>query len=152
MVISDPAKDLRTLLASRRGLIVAAGRDEARLTSMIRLVAGPLRLPIWSWTVAAGLAVSGGRGQPGTTDPAQALAFVSDSNQPGVYVFLDAKPLLDDPVAVRLARELGQRQVPGRTVILTGVGDQVPTDLQPDGVLFRPRPPDRAEIDEMLSA
>ncbi|HQZ85458.1 MAG: hypothetical protein QG671_85 [Actinomycetota bacterium] len=151
MVISDPAKDLRTLLASRRGLIVAAGRDEARLTSMIRLVAGPLRLPIWSWTVAAGLAVSGGRGQPGTTDPAQALAFVSDSNQPGVYVFLDAKPLLDDPVAVRLARELGQRQVPGRTVILTGVGDQVPTDLQPDGVLFRPRPPDRAEIDEMLS-
>jgi hypothetical protein len=151
VVISDPAKDLRTLLASRRGLIVAAGRDEARLTSMIRLVAGPLRLPIWSWTVAAGLAVSGGRGQPGTTDPAQALAFVSDSNQPGVYVFLDAKPLLDDPVAVRLARELGQRQVPGRTVILTGVGDQVPTDLQPDGVLFRPRPPDRAEIDEMLS-
>ena len=131
MVISDPAKDLRTLLASRRGLIVAAGRDEARLTSMIRLVAG--------------------RGQPGTTDPAQALAFVSDSNQPGVYVFLDAKPLLDDPVAVRLARELGQRQVPGRTVILTGVGDQVPTDLQPDGVLFRPRPPDRAEIDEIAS-
>ena len=131
-------------------MIVVAGRDEARTLALVGSVAGPLGVPVWTWTVTRGLAAPAGRGQPGTVDPAGALAFIGDLTSPGVYVFLDAAPLLDDPVAVRRAKELAGRPVAGRSVILTGLGNSIPDELAPSAVLLNPRPPDRAELDAMV--
>ena len=67
-----------------------------------------------------------------------------------MYLLLDAGPMLDDPVAVRRLKELSGAPVAGRTTILTGVGDAVPAALRPEGVLFRPRPPDADEPADLL--
>lgn len=153
----SPSRDLRTLLASRHQLLIAAGRDEKRLLELVRSVADPLGLPVWTWTVSRGLRPHGAhRGnQPsapvaGTTDIAQAIAFVSDSPQPGVYLFLDAAGILADSLALRRAKELAQQPVPGRTVVLTGLGGSVPTELSPEAALYRPTPPDTAELSALL--
>lgn len=153
----DPSRDLRTLLASRHQLIVAAGRDEKRLLDMVRATAAPSGLPVWTWTVARGLAPGGAaggtdpvHGVPGTTDIAAAIAFVGDSRRAGVYVLLDAAGLLDDPVAVRRAKELAHDPMPGRTVVFTGLGRAVPDALVPEAVLYRPAPPDAAELAALL--
>ncbi|MDQ1248290.1 MAG: hypothetical protein QG597_2662 [Actinomycetota bacterium] len=155
---TDPSRDLRTLLASRHQVLVASGRDEQRLLELVRSVASPLGLAIWTWTVSRGLAVAPAKGGPneatygmsGTRDIAQAIAFVSDSKRHGVYVFLDAGPLLDDPVAVRRTKELAHDPVPGRTVMLTGLGSAVPDALAPEAALFRPKPPDVTELTALL--
>lgn len=153
----DPSRDLRTLLASRHQLLVATGRDEQRLLALIRSVAQPMGLPIWTWTVSRGLSAGSGdagrqpiRGIAGTTDIAQAVAFVADSERRGVYVFLDATPLLDDRVALRRAKELAHDPFPGRTLLLTGLGGTVPDSLTPEAALFRPRPPDYEELASLL--
>ncbi len=161
-MVLDPSRDLRTLVASRHQLLIAAGRDERRVLEAAREVARPLGLPVWTWTVANGLAREAGtareltapttsqEGQTGTRDPAQAVAFIAQARRPGVYLLLDAGPMLDDPVAVRRLKELSGAPVAGRTTILTGVGDAVPAALRPEGVLFRPRPPDADELADLL--
>lgn len=157
----SPSQDLRTLLASRHQVIIAAGRDEKRLIDMVRVVAEPLGIPVWTWTVSRGLSPiaapsagqppgAPGRGVAGTNDIAQALAFVADSARSGVYVFLDAAPILDDPLALRRAKELAHQPIAGRTVLLTGLGSTVPTSLSPEASLFRPAPPSQAELAELL--
>ncbi|MCB9412100.1 MAG: AAA family ATPase [Actinobacteria bacterium] len=148
----SPSRDLKTLLASRHQLLVAVGRDEKRLLDLVRGVADPLGLPVWTWTVAAGLRRSGqsGAGVTGTTDLASAVEFVSESNQPGVYVFLDAGAISDDALAARRAKELSSRPVPGRTVILTGLGSAVPPALAPEAAIFRPAPPSTADLAALL--
>lgn len=165
-MVLDPSRDLRTLVASRHQLLIAAGRDERRVLDAAREVARPLGLPVWTWTVADGLAREPGtarelplrtaaqgyaqEGQAGTRDPAQAVAFIAQARRPGVYLLLDAGPMLDDPVAVRRLKQLAADPVAGRTTILTGVGEVVPEALRPEGVLFRPRPPDAQELAELL--
>ena len=155
---NDPSRDLRTLLASRHQVLVTGGRDEQRLLELVRAVAAPLGLPIWTWTVSRGLAAAPAKGSAteatygmsGTREIAQAIAFVADSRRQGVYVFLDAGPLLDDPVAVRRTKELAHDPVPGRTVMLTGLGSTVPDALAPEAALFRPKPPDVTELAALL--
>jgi hypothetical protein len=142
-------------------VLVAAGRDEKRLMEMVRAVAEPLGIPVWTWTVSRGLCPvpsptpgqSGGatgRGVAGTNDVAQAIAFVSDSARAGVYVFFDATGILDDPLALRRAKELAHQPIAGRTVLLTGLGSAVPTSLSPEASLFRPAPPSQAELTDLL--
>ena len=155
--IVDPSRDLRTLLGSRQQLLVAASRDEERLLDLVRSAAAPAGIPVWTWTIARGLAPDPMPGAPrashgvaGTTDIAAALAFVADSGRSGVYVFLDAGPLLDDPLALRRAKELAYAPKVGRTVILTGLGSSVPAALSPEAVAYRPAPPDLAELTDLL--
>jgi len=148
----SPSRDLKTLLASRHQLLVAVGRDEKHLLDLVRGVADPLGLPVWTWTVAAGLRRSGqsGAGVTGTTELASAVEFVSEANQPGVYVFLDAGAISDDALAARRAKELSSRPIPGRTVILTGLGSAVPPALAPEAAIFRPAPPSAADLAALL--
>ena len=94
-MVLDPSRDLRTLVASRHQLLIAAGRDERRVLEAAREVARPLGLPVWTWTVANGLAREAGtareltapttsqEGQTGTRDPAQAVAFIAQARRPG---------------------------------------------------------------------
>ena len=149
----DPSRDLRTLIASRHQVLVAADRDERRLLDTIRGITGPLGMPLWTWTVSRGLVAErrpGGGGPAGTTEPAQAVSFIAQSTLTGVYVFLDAATVLDDPVAVRRLKELAHEPVSGRTVILTGIGSTIPAALAPEAVLYRPRPPDASELTALL--
>src|SRR5690606_20522535 len=78
--------------------------------------------PLWVWRPSTGLSHGAGAGQLNTTDPRQALAFIGDLRGPSVAVFLDAQPLLDDPVAVRMLKDQASIPTQGRCVILTGVG------------------------------
>lgn len=138
--------ELRVLLASHHGLLVAADPDEGRILTILRQAAADLNLTLWRWDAAAGLRTGDNPGQLGTDTAAGALRFIRDLNQPGIFVLADAGTLVDDPVATRLAKELGAANFPKRTIVLLGLGTPVPTTLLPVAVPWAPAPPDRAEL------
>jgi len=121
-VVSGAVEELRALLASRYGLLVVNARDELRLVAVAEAAAAAVGSPLWVWRPSTGLSHGAGAGQLNTTDPRQALAFIGDLRGPSVAVFLDAQPLLDDPVAVRMLKDQASIPTQGRCVILTGVG------------------------------
>lgn len=148
--MSDAAGDLRALLMSRHGLLIAPSRDEFRVLDTVRRAADSIRIPVWLWSSASGLAIPGGPAQMNTADPRQALAFLRDLARPLVGVFLDAAPVLSDPITVRVLKEVSGAGMQGRTIVLTGVGAQVPPGLDGIGVTWRLPPPSREEMREVV--
>ncbi|MCH9815229.1 MAG: AAA family ATPase [Actinomycetia bacterium] len=128
--MTHPVLDLRALFSSRHGLILASARDENRLVATISETALQLRIPVWTWSAAGGLRAAGQpRAQLNTEEPKQALGFIKDLNRPAVVIFLDADPILNDTVALRALKELAGANMPGRTLVLTGIGTQIPSEL-----------------------
>ena len=147
---SGEGQELRTLLASRIGaMVVPTGPDEARVMDMLENAAAEQELPVWTWTVTKGLSAKGRSGQTNTGNPAGALAFIRDQNRPGVFVFLDAQPLLDDAVATRLLKELAMARMRGRTIVLAGLAGDLPPGLQGVVVRWNPGLPGREELRQL---
>jgi hypothetical protein len=142
--VVDAVRELSSLFASRYGLLVVNTRDEARLLSIVGEAAASVGSAFWVWRPSTGLSRNGGAGQVNTSDPRQALAFLDDLRGPSVAVFLDAAPLLADPVALRMLKDQAGVAMAGRCVILSGV------DVDPalDGVCLPWRLPP-ASRDEM---
>ncbi len=126
----DNTADLRVLLASQYPLIVADTRDEERFLGIVRRAAAELGLAVWTWSSVRGLARDGHDSQYLTVDPRRALDWVSALDDPGVFVFVDISPALDDPVVVRHVKEIAQRAKQGQTLVLTGAERRVPAELE----------------------
>ena len=146
----DTVADLKVLLTSAYPLILAEARDEQRLLGALRAAAADLRLPVWTWTAARGLARDGHEAQYGTADARGALRFVADLSDPGVFVFADAHHALTDPVVLRSVKDSALAAERGQTLILTAPHQQVPPELDGLAVPWRLRPPDDEELGRLV--
>ncbi len=147
----DNTADLRVLLASHHPLIMATTRDERRFLGIVRRAAAELGLALWTWSAARGLARDGGDPQYMTADPRRALDWVDAIDGDGVYVFADAHAALEDPVVVRHVKELAHKQIPGRTLVLTGPAPAVPAELAGLALPWTLRPPDHDELTRLVT-
>ena len=147
--MAGDADELRALLASRHGLIFAHSRGETRLLETIGAAAAAAHVPVWTWSAASGLRAAGQpQAQMNTDQPKLAVSFIRDLNRPMVAVFLDAAPILEDPVTMRILKEIATNAVTNQTVILTGVPGPVPDELSGTAVTWHLRPPSREEVQE----
>lgn len=126
-------------------MISSATRDETSLRATAAEAAQLCRLPLWEWTAAEGLRVPGSPAQTNTRTPDQALAFLRDLGRPAVALFLDAQGLVDDPVALRLLKDLAADPA-GPTLLLAGLTPAVPAPLAGVTVEWTVPPPDRDEM------
>lgn len=124
------------------------------MTAMLNEVARRYSIQLWTWSASRGLAVQGGPAQPETVDIVGALLAVRDDPRPGVYLFLDAGTALETPQGMRLVKELASVPTtlppPGRTLVLTGLGAEVPDQLTPEALLWHLPPPGPAENRALL--
>lgn len=160
MTTSDSRRDLAALLASRVPMIVVQTRDEALILDLITSVAaGPdafVRLPVFRWTITEGmrrLDVDLQSVQAYNAQPGDVLRTIRDTTVPGVYVLLDLHPFLDDPVNVRLLKDIcqGYGRV-ARTVVLVSHGLTLPAELEHLAAQFDVGFPDRAERRALVDA
>lgn len=142
--------DLSALLRSRIPLIVAETRDEDRMRSLVRTAAEASRppLPVFEWRVTDGLRrVDRDLGSPQrfNAEPGQVLDSIRRGIA-GVYVLIDFHPYLDDPVHIRLLKDIAQ-EYPGtpRTVVLVSHELALPGELDPYAARFEVAFPTREE-------
>ncbi|MET0534204.1 MAG: AAA family ATPase [Steroidobacter sp.] len=161
--VTDTRRELEALLKSRVPLIVIETRDEARalalLSSMAIKLASSAHTPVFQWTVTEGLRrldVNLGGAQQHNAEPDQVLKSMRATPTAGVYVLLDFHPFLNDPVNVRLLKDICQDydRVP-RSVVLISHEIQLPRELEHLSARFTlafPSKDERREIVERVAA
>src|SRR5690606_32560044 len=150
--VVDRRHDLGLLLRSRAAVVAIETRDELRLLALLRDI-GRARppaeqVPLFRWSVTDGLQRLDVDlpPQPHAAAPAEVLKHVRAITRPGIYVLLDFHPYPDDPVNVRLMKDICLRfaDVPRPPVLVTHRLD-IPPELRPYAARFEMALPSDAE-------
>ena len=133
----DRRHDLEVILRSRTPIVIIETRDEARMLQMLQsiTIAGIAEtyMPLFRWTVTDGLqridiALEP---QPLNSEPSDVLKHIRAVAKPGIYALLDFHPFLEDPVHVRLLKDIciRYRDVP-RQIVLISHTVKLPSELE----------------------
>jgi SpoVK/Ycf46/Vps4 family AAA+-type ATPase len=139
----DRRHDLEVTLRSRTPIIVIETSDETRILEMLQSITiyGPSTSyqQLFRWTVTDGLQRLDIALEPQTlnSEPTDVLRHIRAVNKPGVYVLLDFHPFLNDPVHVRLLKDvcMRYREVP-RQIVLLSHKVTLPSELEPYSIRF----------------
>ena len=137
-VTQDPRHELQTLLSSRVALIVIESREEARVLALVQETSLKVRVGrgwgVFQWTVTEGLRridIDLGAAQRTLSAPDQVLKHLKATPMAGIYVLLDFQPYLNDPVNVRLLKDIAQDyDRVARTVVLMSCDLTLPEELE----------------------
>lgn len=147
-------RDLELIIESAVPIIYIESSEETRIDQLAERLSTRLGKTIHRWSVVTGLQnerFTGHQGQK--NDPSAALQQILQRKQPGIFLFFDLHPWLDEPVVVRLLREIGKRydQVP-HTLMLVSPVVEIPPELRSLAVKFTLSLPGREDIRDMILA
>jgi SpoVK/Ycf46/Vps4 family AAA+-type ATPase len=132
----DKQKDLELILQSRTPIVVIETRDESRMLNLLKEIAiaraSQQYLPLFRWSITDGLQRLDIElePQPHNSQPADVLKHIRAVDKAGIYVLLDFHPYLEDPVNVRLLKDICIRfKKTQRHIILVSHKVSVPTEL-----------------------
>jgi SpoVK/Ycf46/Vps4 family AAA+-type ATPase len=141
--------DLEILLRSDTPIVLIESIEEPRVIELFTGLAIRLDEPAFRWSVTEGLRRIEFDTEPQRlfADPTEALRHIRATQQRGIYLLLDSHPYLDNPLHVRLLKEIAQgyAELP-RTLVLVSHALEIPPELQHLSVRFRLRLPDRHRI------
>ena len=125
--------DLELLLRSRIPIIAVESSEEDRVVEIFKTLNENRAQPLFSWTITNGMTrLDQNMGSQGfVKTPHDALSHIRSTRTPGVYLLLDFHPFLDDPVTVRLLKEiaLAYRTVP-HVLVLVSHAIPIPSELK----------------------
>jgi SpoVK/Ycf46/Vps4 family AAA+-type ATPase len=152
----DGNHDLELVLRSRTPIIIIESRDEARILGLLQSItirrSTTSYMPLFRWTITDGLQRLDISLEPQfvNSEPTDVLKHIRAVSKPGLYVLLDFHPFLDDPVHVRLLKDICIKyQDIERQIVLVSHKVTVPMEL--DGFCARfdialPNEQERARI------
>ena len=148
----DKQHDLELILRSRVPIIVIETHDEARMLDLLKTIAvssgADAYLPLFRWSITDGLQRLDISLEPQlqNSDPSEVLKHIKAVNKPGIYVLLDFHPYLDDPVNVRLLKDICIRYGEvARQIILVSHNVKSPRELESFSARFDLALPTEAE-------
>jgi SpoVK/Ycf46/Vps4 family AAA+-type ATPase len=123
--------DLTVIIKSRFPIVVVETHEEPRVLSLLERVANLEGLALFTWAVTSGIKRVGRvEAIPQTSEPTEALRHIDKTPQNGVYVMLDAHPYLQDPVNLRLIREIALDYAKvARTLVFLSPRVELPPEL-----------------------
>lgn len=146
--MADTLHDLALIIRSRFPVVQVETREETRIMKLLERVASLEGWALFVWSVADGL-----RRIPRTDVVTQtyefedALRHIDKTPQNGVYTMLDAQPYFENPVNVRLIKEIAQEYYKtARTLVFIGARLDLPADLAHMSARFNLPLPEAAEI------
>lgn len=133
----DRQRDLELILRSRMPIVVIETRDENRMLDLLKSItvsqAGQSYQPLFRWTVTDGLQRLDIDLEPQlhNAEPPDVLRHIRAVDKPGTYVLLDFHHYLQDPVVIRLIKDICMRygDLP-RQLIMLSHEIEVPDELQ----------------------
>lgn len=149
----DIRHELGTLLSSRVPLLVIETREERRVLDLLVGIAPrdtrKLATPVFQWTITEGvrrLDIDMGGAQRHNAEAPEVLKSIRAGNNPAIYVLLDFHPFLNDPVNVRLLKDICQDYGRcSRTVVLLSHELTLPPELEHFSARFNLAFPNRSE-------
>ena len=150
--MADTLHDLALIIRSRFPVVQVETREETRMMKLLERVANLENWPLFVWTVADGLKrVPRTDVMTQTYDFQDALRHIDKTPQNGVYALIDAQPYFEDPVNVRLVKEIAQEYYKtARTLVFVGANLDLPADLAHMSARFNLPLPDVNEIREIF--
>jgi SpoVK/Ycf46/Vps4 family AAA+-type ATPase len=145
--------DLTTLIRSRIALIVVETPDELLAVDLLRRVATVINQPLFKWTVTEGLhrQENGYEPQKLNMKPQEVLANIKAGGTAGIYLLIDFHPYLQDPLNVRLLKEVTlaaeQKQ---QTIILLSNQLSLPPELDQLSASYKLKLPDKEELKKIV--
>ena len=142
--------DLEMVLRSEMPILMIESLEEPRLLELLGEIGLRLSLPVFCWTLTDGLRSLGGRVVPSGaySDPSDVLSHIKGTPRAGLYLLLDFHPFLEQPLHVRLLKEIAQgftAAVPRRLVLVSHALES-PPELRHLCARFELRLPDRQRL------
>ena len=141
--------DLEILLRSDTAIVLVESVEEPRVIELVARLALRLNTPAYRWAVTDGVRRIDldESAEARLEEPERLLRWLRGGAGPGVYLLLDFHPYLDNPLNVRLLKEIAQ-DYPAlpRTLVLVSHALAVPPEIRHLAVRFELRLPDRNRI------
>ena len=133
----DERHDLEIILRSRTPLIVIESQDEHRMLELLQSItlqrARDAYTPLFRWTITDGLQRLDIALEPQAinSEPSDVLKHIRAVSKPGIYILLDFHPFLEDPVHVRLLKDICMRSRDvHRQIVLISHEVKLPSELE----------------------
>lgn len=144
--------DLQLTMGSSVPIIVIETHDEARFLNMLTEMAvgstANAYRPLFRWSITDGLQRLDLNLEPQThnAQPDDVLKHIRAVTSPGIYVLLDFHPYLEDPVNIRLLKDIAiQAAARNQVVVLASHEIQLPPELERHSARFSLKLPDDNE-------
>ena len=129
----NDSHDLELVLKSHIPILVIETREEQRAVNLIRSLQFRLGLPVYKWTVTEGLQRIDLDYEPQRHNarPGEVLGNIKAGAQSGIYLLLDFHPYLDDPMHVRLLKDIALAyETTHQTIVLISHEISIPPELK----------------------
>lgn len=145
--------DLELMLGAQTPIIIVESLEELRILQFLTRISGKLPLPFYKWTLTEGVArleVDYGQ-QQDTENPPEALKHIKSKNSPGYFILLDFHPFLDDPLNIRLIKEiaLGFENI-RKYLVFISYSLEIPRELKHLCANFSIKLPTRTAIKKLI--
>lgn len=150
-------EELNILIQAQYPLIYLVTFEEERSEQAIEVIAQSVKPQrrVFTWTSTKGLidySQSGGANPHNTLSPEAALDWVIRHKEPGIYIFKDLHPFLENPNVTRAIRDaIAYFRGTDKTIILMSPLQTVPVELEKEVVVLDFPLPDLKELNRVLS-
>lgn len=166
MALSLRAREIQVLVQSFHPLIAIETVEEERVQALLQESTQDMNMTLFEWSAPQGLARSPGGNVPWTNDyapagtlqaiddktrdPLEMLRYIQNMNLRAVFWLKDLVQHLDEPVIIRLFREVVQMFAHHRSaIVLTGNSVELPPEIAATLVYFDLKLPGRDELERI---
>lgn len=153
----DRQRDLELILRSRMPIVVIETCDESGMLELLKSIAisraSDGYLPLFRWTVTDGIQRLDISLEPQlhNAEPTEALRHIRAVSKPGIYILLDFHPYLQDPVNVRLMKDICLKfNDVSRQLIIVSHKVELPDELESFCARFDMALPDDKEREQII--
>jgi len=139
--------ELRLLVNSRHPIITVETAEEERFEQMLLEVATELDVPLFEWTVTAGLAKYRGAAIYNTDRPEEALANIPLIQGDAIFLLKDFARYCDNDRICRRLRDLAEKfRTSRRAIVISAASTQLPAELASEAAPFQLNLPTLEEL------
>ncbi|VAW97696.1 Cell division protein FtsH [hydrothermal vent metagenome] len=145
--------DLSLLIRSRVPIISLQTKEERRAIELLTSVTAKLLIPLYRWSITEGLLrlEEGFSPQRHNSQPQDVLGHIKASLHPGIFILTDFHPYLDDPLHVRLLKDIAISYADApRTVVFLSHDFFIPDELSNFSASFQLSMPSRKQIAQQV--
>jgi len=145
--------DLELLIKSHIPIIAIETKEEKRVIEIFKVIQKRYNLATFQWTLTEGLnsVMLSFENEHRYTKPEDLLRHIKSNIDSGIYILSDFHSFLDEPLLVRLLKDIAlDYDVSNKTIILLGHDIDVPGEIQNYCVDFELSLPNRAARDKIV--